>query len=204
MTELEQLRQTWKSTIHGDGGKCPCCDRFGKVYARGINETMAKSLQWLYNQNMTKGMREWIDVPNTADKAVLRTNQLATLRWWGLVERMTPPPDEKKNKTKHSGMWRITLKGMDFVEGRTTTARQVFTYAGEVVGQTDDEQITFDDCKGKKFSIDSTMTQTFHEGKDKLFAAPVGGFPVVVGSLHLPLEPQLQAGHAVLQVEQQV
>lgn len=173
-TELEQLRQSWKATIHGDGGKCPCCERFGKVYARGINETMANSLRWLYNKNNEKGLREWIDVPNTADKEVLRTNQLATLRWWGLVERMTPPPDEKKNKTKHSGMWRITLKGLDFVEGRADVPRQVFTYNAEPVGFSDDKT-TFAACKGKAFDLKSVMTQTHVAEGKKLFA--VGSMP---------------------------
>lgn len=185
-TELEQLRAAWKSTIHGDGGACPCCDRFGKVYARAINETMAKSLQWLYNKNNEKGLREWIDVPNSAGTEVLRTNQLSTLRWWGLVERMTPPPDEKKNKTKHSGMWRITLKGMDFVEGRTTVPRQVFTYNADVVGFSEDIT-TYEQCKDRHFNLKQTMEQTYKEGEKALHGAGDKPVKLDVSKCNLPV-----------------
>ena len=41
---LEQLRAAWRSTIEEDGGHCPCCDRWGKIYSRTLNKTMAKSL----------------------------------------------------------------------------------------------------------------------------------------------------------------
>lgn len=171
MLELEHLRHSWNKTIHGDGGKCPCCDRFGKVYSRTINETMAKSLEWLYKQNTTKGLREWIDVPNSAGKEILRTNQLSLLRWWDLVGRQTPSPTDKKHKGKHSGMWRITLKGMDFVEGKAVVPYKVHTYAGEVVGQTDDNLITFEACRGTRFDYQETMRQTNVEGAKALFPA---------------------------------
>lgn len=165
MTELEQQRLAWKKTIHGDGGECPCCDRFGKVYARAINKTMADSLKWLYDENNAKGPREWIDVPNTAPKEVLRSNQLPTLRWWGLVEREAADP---KGKKKHSGHWRVTLKGMDFVEGKTLVPRKVYTYNGDVVGMSDDDT-DYDSCLKRSFDIKATMAETHHEGSNSLF-----------------------------------
>lgn len=146
MTTLNQARQQWRDTIHKDGGVCPCCDRWGKVYGRGINATMAASLEWLYTVNLAKGLRTWIDVPNTAPKSVVRSNQLATLRWWGLVERQSPSPDDKS--VKHTGMWRITLRGMDFVEGKILIPKKVFTYNGEVVSF-GSEEVAFAECKGK-------------------------------------------------------
>lgn len=178
MTELEQLRQTWKSTIHGDGGKCPCCDRFGKLYSRTINKTMATALKWLVEQNQQKGLREWIDVPNTAPPYVLRGYQLTTLRWWGLVERELPDP--KVNK-KHSGHWRATLKGIDFVEGRVEVPRKAYHYDGDAVGFSDD-QTGYEACLKRKFDYDSTMTETHHAQSKEHFGAiptmPVGGTPV--------------------------
>lgn len=136
MTTLLDAKAGWRKTIHGKGGNCPCCERFGKVYARALNKTMVESLKWLADQNTAKGLREWIDVPNTAPKAVLRSNQLASLRWWGLVERQLPDPGDKK--AKHSGMWRVTLRGMDFVEGRLLVPKKVSTYNGEVVSTSDE------------------------------------------------------------------
>ncbi len=130
MTTLDQAKQEWLATIHGKGGDCPCCNRWGKVYSRNINKTMVQSLRWLYDACAEKPRGAWINVPNTAPKSVLRSNQLATLRWWGLVERQPTSPQDNR---KHSGMWRITLAGMDFVEGLTCVPKKVFTCNGEVV-----------------------------------------------------------------------
>jgi hypothetical protein len=52
------------------------------------------------------------------------------LRWWGLVERRTND-DLKK---KHSGMWRVTTKGREFIAGTLRVPSMVFTYNGEPVG----------------------------------------------------------------------
>lgn len=153
---VSEAREGWKKTIAADGGSCPCCDRWGKIYGRAINKTMAKSLKWLYDACQdAPSLRDWIDVPNTAPKSVLRSNQLATLRWWGLVERRLPEPDEN---VKHTGMWRMTLRGMDFVEGKLLVPRKVFTYNGDVVSVSDD-QVAFKECTGN-FDIDATMTST--------------------------------------------
>lgn len=161
---LIQARDEWRETIHNDGGVCPCCARWGKVYNRQINGTMAFSLAWLYGQNKKKGIREWIDVPNTAPKFVLRSNQLSTLRWWGLVERQLPEPDDTN---KHSGMWRMTLRGMDFVDNLVLVPKKVFTYNGEVV-KVSDELVSFESCKDKRFDYNEVMS---------------GSTPDLVGSL---------------------
>jgi hypothetical protein len=128
---------------------------------------MASSLKWLYTQNQAKGFREWIDVPNTAPKEVLRSNQLPTLRWWGLVERESPDP---KSKKKHSGHWRITLKGMDFVEGKTLVPKKVMTYNGDVVGMSDDDT-NYEDCLKRSFDYKDVMQETHIVESKKLFAA---------------------------------
>ena len=165
MQTIQEAREAWKATIHGDGGTCPCCERFGKVYARALNKTMVASLKWLASQNVEKGLREWIDVPNTAPKSVLRSNQLATLRWWGLVERQLPDPNDKK--VKHSGMWRVTLRGMDFVEGRLLVPKKVSTYNGEVVGVSD-EVIAIGEVKAG-FDYEATIAPTHVNLQHKLF-----------------------------------
>ena len=165
MNTIQDAREAWKKTIHGDGGVCPCCDRFGKVYARALNKTMILSLQWLYKANQEAGLREWIDVPNTAPKSVLRSNQLASLRWWGLVERQLPDPEDKK--VKHSGKWRVTLRGLDFVEGSLLVPRKVSTYNGEVVSFSDDE-VAIKDVVAD-FNYEAVMTTTHIPESKALF-----------------------------------
>jgi len=121
-------RSEWKQTIKSDGGHCPVCDRWGRVYSRRINKTMMKSLIWLHHSSPTDG--PWTDIPLTAPRWLVRSNQLPTLRWWGLVERRTND-DLKK---KHSGMWRVTTKGREFIAGTLRVPSMVFTYNGEPVG----------------------------------------------------------------------
>lgn len=148
---LGEARREWKMMICGDGGPCPCCDRFGKIYARTINRTMAKSLVWLHNQ--TRGSDRYVDVPQTAPKWITASNQLPTLRWWGLVER---PPHDQPDIKKHSGMWRLTTAGRFFVTGLTRIPRKVWTLNGEPVDySTEETDIT--DCFSSGFDYAEVM-----------------------------------------------
>jgi hypothetical protein len=58
MKTLEDAKADWLYAINGDGGYCPCCDRWGKIYPRQSNSSMARALIWL----VAKGPR-WTDVP---------------------------------------------------------------------------------------------------------------------------------------------
>ena len=130
--DLAQLRSNWEHTKQNDGGHCPVCDRWGKIYPRGINRTMARSLIWLASRSEAGN---WVDVPNTAPAWVLRSNQLPTLRWWDLVERND---SEKSPENKHSGMWRATEYGKLFAANKISAPSKVFTYNGEVVAKSTD------------------------------------------------------------------
>lgn len=127
--ELAILKSEWEDTIKGEGGHCPVCDRWGKIYPRGINNTMAKSLIWLSSRSSDGS---WVDVPNTAPSWILRSNQLPTLRWWDMVERND---DDKSQENKHSGMWRVTEYGKLFAQNKIQAPDKVFTYNGEVVAR---------------------------------------------------------------------
>ena len=167
---IQDAKEVWRKTIHGDGGVCPCCERWGKVYTRTINKTMAASLQWLYDETLKSvgQIGNWVDVPNTAPKSVLRSNQLPSLRWWGLVERQLPDPQDKAKK--HSGMWRITLRGIDFVEGKHLVPKKILTYNTEAVGF-GDELVNFKTASGIKFDMEAVMTSTAVLQSGALFAA---------------------------------
>jgi hypothetical protein len=121
---LQEARADWRYAIEGDGSHCPCCDRWGKIYPRHFNSSMARALLWLVGEG-----DDWTDVPNTAPKWLTRTNQLPTVRWWGLIERQ----ESDDPTVKHSGMWRPTERGSNFAHGRTTIPRMVFTYNAKVI-----------------------------------------------------------------------
>jgi hypothetical protein len=123
---LGGLRLAWRSTIEGDGGYCPVCERWGKIYSRPINKTMARGLLWLCGAPRDED--GWVNVPQ-GPQWLVRSNQLATLRWWGLVERCEPSDDPKK---KHTGLWRVTAHGEAFALNRVEVPEYVYTYNGEV------------------------------------------------------------------------
>lgn len=145
---LETLRQEWKETIEGDGGKCPCCDRWGKINSKPLNETMAMSLEWL------AGFDDWVNIQVSAPKEILRSAQLSTLRYWKLVERRAKEPG---SNMKFSGYWRITQLGRDFVAGKVEVPRKVFMYNSEAVAFSTDT-VTFKECSGVSFDYREVMS----------------------------------------------
>lgn len=146
---LAAARKHWfEDVITDEGGHCPCCDRYGKQYKRKMNRTMAASLIWL--QNAGAG---WIDVPKQAPKWVVRTNQLSTLKWWGLIERY---PADPGGKVKHSGLWRMTTEGSLFAMGLTQAPAWVITYNDEPI-EFSDTLIYIEDALGTGFDYRDVM-----------------------------------------------
>jgi hypothetical protein len=125
---LDDARLTWfNHTIINDGGYCPCCDRWGKTYRRGINRTMAGSMVWLA-EHAPPGS-DWVKPSKVGPRFMIGSNQFTTMKWWGACERC--PADEDED-VKHSGLWRMTELGMDWVANRVTLPKFVWTYNDEV------------------------------------------------------------------------
>ena len=154
MITVDVARSIWQHTIEEKGGHCPVCERWGKVYSRAINSTMAHSLIWLCSAPANED--GWVDVPNHAPRAVIRSNQLPTLAWWDLVERL----ENKDSKQKHSGMWRPTQKGFDFVHKGIQVPKTVYTYNNnvEAFGVV---QIKIEDCFKEQFDYQQIMNDCF-------------------------------------------
>lgn len=150
---MDSAREHWKETISHEGGHCPVCDRWGRIYKRNINSTMAKSLLWLASNE------GWVDIPNKAPRWLVRSNQLPTLKWWGLVERK---PVDKKANTKHSGIWRMTENGIDFALKGKSIPKSVFTY-NDMVEFTSAEEVKIQDCFKDYFDYKEVMGTYFKQ-----------------------------------------
>lgn len=149
MTELDQLRREWSSIIDGEGGRCPCCDRWGKIYAHRITGSMAATLRWLCEQSPNG---EWVNMPEHAPRWALRGYQFASLEKWGLLERNRLTKKEAdENDTKHSGYWRPTDAGREFSDGTLAVPQIAFVYNNSVL-RFSEKYVFFNDCLGKKFS----------------------------------------------------
>lgn len=153
-SELQAHRDAWRHTIEGEGGYCPVCARWGKIYGRSLNETMARSLIWLVATPLENG---WVNVPVKAPRWLVRSNQLPTLKWWGLVERH---PSDSDSKVKHSGLWRPTDLGYEFASARKRVPKKVFTYNDEVEGHST-ETVSIDQCFKHHFDYQEVMNSHF-------------------------------------------
>tara|TARA_R110002012_G_scaffold232405_1_gene405174 strand:+ start:39 stop:536 length:498 start_codon:yes stop_codon:yes gene_type:complete len=138
-TTLAEARTKLRDGVE-EGIHCPCCDRWAQAYWRTINKTMARGLQWLAREaDMQPGV--YVDITK-GPAWLLRSNQLASLRWWGLI-RKAPNDDPKK---KSSGMWALTHFGHLFISGKAGVPRRVCTLFGDVVDQ-ENNKITVHDIK---------------------------------------------------------
>ncbi len=153
-TFLDQAKAAWAVVIKGKGGHCPCCNRWGKIYPRSINTTMAKGLVWLAAQPTND--EGYVYVAGNAPTWLLRSNQLSTLKWWGLITR----PVSSDPALKHSGHWRVTRKGHAFARNRVAVPKKVFTYDGEPVDFSD-ETVFIEECFGEYFNYSRTMGGNF-------------------------------------------
>lgn len=151
---LHTIREQFMDNIKHDGLVCPVCNRYAKMYRRKLNKTMAKGLIWLYRFREKNGPHEYVSFAKMPNE-LLRSNQLSTNRWWGLIERL--PNDDPK--TKHSGMWRLTPKGANFVNGYIKVPSHVWHY-NSIALKHDGDMISIDDALGEDFHYGEMMEES--------------------------------------------
>ena len=127
---LEDARRWFKAEAIANGRMttCPCCDRRTKAYRRPLNLTMLRSLSWLHKES--QGSR-WVDLSSAAPRYVVATNQLPTVRWWGLAERNDA--DAKKADLRNAGLWRTTQRAALWLSGQIKVPKYIITYADEFI-----------------------------------------------------------------------
>ena len=163
------LRTQWRKRIEGDGGYCPICDKWGKISGIRINATMARSLIWLCRfHNDTADA--WVNVPLYGPRWLVQSNQLPTLRRWGLVERCSTDDD---SVTKHSGLWRPTAKGWDFYMGKISIPEKFYSYNNTVEGYSTNE-VRIHECFATDFDYQAVMSDSYSASVLTGKAKPLG------------------------------
>lgn len=147
---LPPMPPAWTAAIEGDGAHCPCCHRWGKVYRRGLNASMARALMWLVHQEARSD--GWIHVPSGAPPWLLRSQQLPTLRLWDLVEGFSTGGSQLQS----SGLWKPTQLGVAFANNRATVQKYVYVY-NNAVRDTEGDQIFIGDALGSKYNYEEIM-----------------------------------------------
>jgi hypothetical protein len=147
----QELRQYWI-----EGCICPCCGQDVVRYDRQIYKTIAKQLISLYRLNQGKPGFYHVrtiaaNMPKGGPKVI--GGDFAKLRYWGLIEQGDNDDPDKRS----SGTWRITAKGIDFVEKRITIPKFAYTYNKKCVGM-GGPQVSILDCLRKdKFKYGELM-----------------------------------------------
>lgn len=134
-----------------EGVRCPCCDRYAKVYRRSLNSTMARFLIWLVRNYGTDP--RWYDIKEYPHA---RGGDHAKLVYWGMVEQHSNDDPTKS----HSGHWRPTSFGIAFGQRQARVQSHAVVYANELLGH-DGKEVDIVDCLGKKFDYSKLMTNTF-------------------------------------------
>ena len=153
---LDAIRSNWRTTIENEGGRCPCCDRWGKINAVSLTENMALSLLWLSRQPVND--QGFVKVPDTAPLWIAKSRTYPALQHWGLIVKV----DKTEDKTKKSeGLWQVTTKGIAFLKNQISIPKKCFVYDKGIEGFSA-EEIFFCDAFGKHFVYAEVMSDTFN------------------------------------------
>ena len=127
------LKHRWEGVI------CPACGRKNKVYHRPLSAGIARSLLVMYRRYGT----DWCRPSQTVDNS----GNIAKLEHWGLVE-----------SSGQQGEWRVTKKGAEFAEYRSTVESPVLLYNGDFLGiDPDAKLVDIVDCIGSPFDYAELM-----------------------------------------------
>lgn len=142
--------------MHEAGGVlCPCCNQRVKLYKRSLNSSMARMLIALSKIN---NGRDWTYIEDWREQSGLTLNgggDYGKLAYWELIQQKELEPHVDKGA---SGLWRITSKGIDFVNKNIKVPSHVLIYNNEIMGWSD-KQVDITHCLGKKFSYDEIMDE---------------------------------------------
>lgn len=150
---IEEARNFLKKNID-KGVTCPCCSQFAKVYKRRINVVMSRMLIRLYQMNYANQYEYHHVKEIVSGISDTGTNDFSKLLYWGLIEEKEK--DSTNSKTRTSGYWRISKKGIDFVENKIKMPSFCFVYNG-MPRQFSEEQVDIEQTLGNKFNYKNLM-----------------------------------------------
>jgi len=143
----KELMLTYKVKPSTKVQTCPCCDQVVKVYKRQINHEMCVCLR---NLHMNSKEGQYIHIKDI--RGLSGGGDFAKLTFWGLVEAEQNYDTGKRT----SGMWCITQKGRDFVEGRIQVPKYALIYNSKFL-EHEGELVSFKGRLGEGFNYQELM-----------------------------------------------
>jgi hypothetical protein len=147
---LGEVRDWLRARVE-KGTHCPACEQYAKVYRRQIYAGMVRALILMYREG-DFARRLYVHVPSI-DPA--RGGDVAKLEHWGLIE------EERTVRTDggRAGYWRVTRRGEDWINRRTTVPKYARVYNGRLLSLTG-RAVTIDDALSGVFSLSDLMSGT--------------------------------------------
>ncbi len=152
----ERLFSSPAFKAHGGQHLCPCCGQNVKARYRRLNAGMAAILCWLTREWQLTG--DWVDVHAKAPRFAVRSNEVSRLALWGLTETRHNANPEQRD----SGLWRPTVHGRLFVEGRSKVPTHVRSWEGDVIGCAEETFTIHEALDGGKFDYEELMGRRIH------------------------------------------
>lgn len=150
---LEEAKQ-WLRERFEDGAHCPCCNQYVKLYKRKLNSFMAYALLLIDRYFRQPDAKEWLHVPSYLIEQNAPDRECAKLRYWGLIEEQ---PGGRDDGNPHSGFYKITDLGKEFVARKARVPMYVFLYNGKPLRRPDTETIDIYEALGEKFNYSELM-----------------------------------------------
>lgn len=143
---LEQARQAVRAQLD-DGIRCPCCGQWAKTYKRTINAKMARSLVVVWK---SVGW-DWAYLPDVVGS---QSREESKLRYWGLLEEAPG----RRADGGHTGYWRITARGAEWVQEKIAIQTYAHVYNGECLGHSG-PLMSIRDALSTRFSLDELLAR---------------------------------------------
>ncbi len=144
---LAEVRDWLRARVE-KGVRCPACEQRAQVYKRQIYAGMVRALVLMYREG-DFGRRLYVHVPSI-DPA--RGGDVAKLEFWGLIEEERV----KREDGGRAGFWRVTERGEEWLQRRTSVQKYARVYDGRLLNLTG-VSVGVDDALGTKFRLDELM-----------------------------------------------
>lgn len=131
-----------------EGIKCPCCDRWGKVYRWSLYPNAAALICRMVAES---GAGQFVETKTIIERGLSRRTEG---RHWGLIEQES----ELRADGGRTGWWRVTPLGERFVSGESTIPKYAWVYDKKVI-HLGGPEITLPEALKGKFDYNEMMSE---------------------------------------------
>jgi len=130
----------------------PSCGQLAKQYRRKLYSTMVLALVFIYRKQYRAGI-DWIHFREIYTwRGIYVGGDMNKLPHWGLIEQKGNEDQTKRR----SGFWRMTQKGIDFVEGKLEIMSHIVLYDNKLV-RMEGSYIGIKEALGERFDYQELM-----------------------------------------------